>query len=158
MAGHHDKTFLTEWNNLRKTAEEGLLDVQYQYCTQMAEKYQREAQQSLDTLQAAMVDNPDLFLKAGMTARVRVTTAVIPGVIMIPQSAVLYRKDRREVFVAGPEQKAEVREIELGRSEGALVQVLKGLIPGDRLVVTGGQYLKSGDRIMISDSEQAGTL
>jgi len=105
-----------------------------------------------------LVDNPDLFLKAGMTARVRVTTAVIPGVIMIPQSAVLYRQDRREVFVAGPDQKAEVREIELGRSEGALVQILKGLVPGDRLVVTGGQYLKSGDRIMISAKKQAGTL
>ena len=107
---------------------------------------------------AILVDNPDLFLKAGMTARVRVTTAVIPGVIMIPQSAVLYRKDRKEVFVAGPDQKAEVREIELGRSEGALVQVLKGLIAGDRLVVTGGPYLKAGDRIMISASKQAGTL
>lgn len=105
-----------------------------------------------------LVDNPNLFLKAGMTARVRVTTAVIPGAIMIPQSAVLYRQDRREVFVAGSDQKAEVREIELGRSEGAVVQVLKGLIAGDRLVVTGGHYLKSGDRIMISDSKQAGTL
>ena len=105
-----------------------------------------------------LVDNPDLFLKAGMTARVRVTTAVIPSVIMIPQSAVLYRQNRREVFVAGPDQKAEVREIELGRSEGALVQILKGLVPGDRLVVTGGQYLKSGDRIMISAKKQAGTL
>ena len=105
-----------------------------------------------------LVDNPNLFLKAGMTARVRVTTAVIPGAIMIPQSAVLYRQDRREVFVAGSDQKAEVREIELGRSEGAVVQVLKGLIAGDRLVVTGGHYLKSGDRIMISASKQAGTL
>jgi len=79
-------------------------------------------------------------------------------VIMIPQSAVLYRQDHREVFVVGPDQKAEVREIELGRSEGALVQILKGLVPGDRLVVTGGQYLKSGDRIMISAKKQAGTL
>ena len=104
-----------------------------------------------------LVDNPDLFLKAGMTARVRVTTAVIPSVIMIPQSAVLYRQDRREVFVAGPDQKAEVREIELGRSEGALVQILKGLVPGDRLVVTGGQYLKFGDPIIISAAKQTGT-
>ena len=105
-----------------------------------------------------LVDNPDLFLKAGMTARVRVTTSVIPGAIMIPQSAVLYRKDRREVFVVGPDQKAEVREIDLGRSEGALIQILKGLIPGDRLVVTGGQYIKSGDPVTISAAKQAGTL
>lgn len=104
-----------------------------------------------------LVDNPDLLLKAGMTARVQVTTAVIPGVIMIPQSAVIYRKDRREVFIVGPDQKAEVRVITLGRSDGALVQIVKGLIAGDRLVITGGQYLKSGDSVTISEAEKAGT-
>ena len=102
-----------------------------------------------------LVKNPDLSLKAGMTARVRITTAVIQDTILIPQSSILYRKDRKEVFIADPDQKAEARQVELGRAEGALVQILKGLAPGDRLVITGGQYLKSGDMLMISNSEQS---
>jgi len=101
-----------------------------------------------------LVENPDLFLKAGMTAKVQLTTSVIHDAILIPQSAVLYRKDRKEVFVVGPNQRARVREIETGRSEGALVQIMKGLIPGDRLVVTGGQYLKPGNSVMISSTEK----
>jgi RND family efflux transporter MFP subunit len=101
-----------------------------------------------------LVENSDLFLKAGMTAKVQLTTAVIHDAIMIPQSAVLYRKDRKEVFVVGTNQKARVREIETGRSEGALIQIMKGLIPGDRLVVTGGQYLKPGNRVMIPSTEK----
>ena len=101
-----------------------------------------------------LVENSNLFLKAGMTANVHLTTAVIHDAIMIPQSAVLYRKNRKEIFVVGPNQKAQVREIETGRSEGALIQILKGLIPGDKLVVTGGQYLKPGNSIMLSSTEK----
>ncbi len=100
-----------------------------------------------------LVPNPDLSLKAGMTAKVRLTTGIIPDAIMVPQSTVLYRKDRKEVFVVGPDEKAEVRQVALGRTEGALVQILKGLAPGDRLVATGGQYLKSGDKLIISFTE-----
>jgi RND family efflux transporter MFP subunit len=101
-----------------------------------------------------LVENSNLFLKAGMTAKVQLTTAVIHDAIMIPQSAVLYRKDRKEVFVVGPNQEARVREIETGRSEGARIQIMKGLIPGDRLVITGGQYLKPGNRVMIPSPEK----
>jgi len=97
-----------------------------------------------------LVKNTNLFLKAGMTATVRLTTGVIKNAIMIPQSVILYRKDRKEVFVIGPHQKAHAHEIELGRSEGALIHITKGLAPEDILVVTGGQYLKQGDTVMIS--------
>ena len=105
-----------------------------------------------------LVENPDLFLKAGMTAKVQLTTEMIHDAIMIPQSVVLYRKDRKEVFVVGPNQKTQVREIELGRSKGSLIQILKGLVPGDILVVTGGQYLKSGDIVTISSPNKDGAL
>lgn len=100
-----------------------------------------------------LVKNTDLFLKAGMTAKVQLTTGVIKNAIMIPQSIILYRKDRKEVFVIGPHQKASVREIELGRSEGSLIHITKGLSKGDILVVTGGQYLKQGDTVMISSTD-----
>ena len=95
-----------------------------------------------------LIDNPDLLLKADLTARVRVTTDVIPDTILIPQSTVLYREDRREVFVMEKENRAELRAIELGRTEGSFIQVLEGLAPGEKLIITGGQYLKPGDRVV----------
>jgi RND family efflux transporter MFP subunit len=103
-----------------------------------------------------LVDNPEILLKAGMTARVGLTVLTIHDVIMIPQSTILYRKDRTEVFVVGEDEKAEVRTVELGRSTGKMVHITKGLTVGDRLVTTGGQYLKTGDKVMIPFSEKAG--
>jgi RND family efflux transporter MFP subunit len=102
-----------------------------------------------------LVDNPDLILKAGMTARARITTSVIHDAILIPQSTVLYRQEVMEVFVADRSQRAEARQVLLGRSKGSMVRVLSGLNPGDRLVITGGQYLENGDMLEISSSRRA---
>ena len=100
-----------------------------------------------------LIENPDLKLKAGLTGRVRITSDVIPNAILIPQGAVLYKEKTREVFVADSNNRAQPREIKLGRTKGSQIQVLEGLVPGDRLIVTGGQYLSSGDKITITASE-----
>ena len=102
-----------------------------------------------------LVDNSTLGLKAGMTARVRITTATIPDAILIPQSTVLYRSDRNEVFVAGSDNRAILRQVVLGLSSGDKIAVTEGLSAGDQLIVTGGQFLKPGDNILISASAQA---
>lgn len=101
-----------------------------------------------------LLDNPDLVLKPGLTARVRITARVIREAILVPQSAVLYREDRREVFVAGPGGTAEGREVKLARADGSLIRISKGLKPGDRLIVTGQQYLKPGDKITVAAEER----
>jgi len=97
-----------------------------------------------------LVDNPDLLLKAGLTARVRTITRVIPQAVLAPQSAVLYRGDKTEIFVVGPGRTAERREVKLGRTQGSLVQITENLNSGDRLVIAGQQYLKPGDKIVIA--------
>ena len=104
-----------------------------------------------------LVNNPDLILKAGLTARVRLTVSTIPGAVMVPQSAVLYREDRQEVFVVGPDNRAELRRVKLGRAVGSAIRITEGLAPGDRLVVTGQQYLKPTDRVIVSVSGRTKT-
>jgi RND family efflux transporter MFP subunit len=97
-----------------------------------------------------LVDNPDFALKAGLTARVDIRTDVIPGAVMIPQASVLFRETRKEVFVIDENDSAVVREVKLGRMDGSLVRVLEGVMSGDKLVVAGGQYLKPGDRVKVT--------
>ena len=99
-----------------------------------------------------LVDNPDLTLKAGLAARVNLTSHVIKDAVMIPQSSVLYREKIKEVFIVGPDLIAESREIKIGQVKGSLIRVLEGLQSGDQLVVTGGQYLKSGDKVILSNN------
>ena len=96
-----------------------------------------------------LVDNPDIHLKAGLTARVAIQTKVIRDAVMIPQSTVLYRGNRQEVFVIESDNLAAARKIKMGPANGSDVTILEGLLPGDRLVVEGGQYLKPGDQVVI---------
>ena len=97
-----------------------------------------------------LLDNPEFIFKAGLTARVSIQTEVIPDAIMIPQESVLFREDHKEVFVMEQGGKAAVREVKLGRAEGSAINILQGLMPGDSLVVTGGQYLKPGDTVTVT--------
>ena len=97
-----------------------------------------------------LVENPGIILKAGLTARVFIRTDIIRDAIMIPQSCVLFREDRKEVFIIENKDTAANREIELGRTQGANVRIIKGLVSGDTLVVTGSQYLRSGDKVTIA--------
>lgn len=97
-----------------------------------------------------LVDNPDFKLKAGLTARVAIQTKLIPNAVMIAQNTVLFREDRKEVFVLDANDLAEARVVTLGRMDGSEVQVVKGLKAGDRLVVAGGQYLKPGDTVRVA--------
>jgi RND family efflux transporter MFP subunit len=100
-----------------------------------------------------LVKNTDLRLKAGLTAKILITVNMIPDAVMIPQSAVLYRENRKEVFVVSPDDIATPRTIKLNRSSGNFVQILEGLTPGDKLIITGGQYLESGDKVKIVATE-----
>ena len=90
-----------------------------------------------------------------MTATVRIVTTTLPDAILIPQSTVLYRSDREEVFIAGGDNRAQLRKVKLGRSLDDRVEIREGLAAGDQLIVTGGQYLKPGDKILISAFSQA---
>lgn len=97
-----------------------------------------------------LVDNPDFLLKAGLTARVVIQTDTIADAVMIPQKTVLFREDRKEVFILDEDNRAVARTVTLGRMDGSEVRVLKGLTVGQRLVVSGAQYLKSGDRVVVT--------
>lgn len=99
-----------------------------------------------------LVANPDLVFKAGLTAAVNITIDEIEDAIMIPQNCILFRKNRQEVFLVADGNRAAVREVKMGRADGSLVRIVKGLTPGDKLVTTGSQYLKDGDSVVITGS------
>jgi len=102
-----------------------------------------------------LVDNPDHRLKAGLTARVRITADIIPNTILIPQSTILFRERNKEVYIVDANNKAQRRLLRLGVNVGADVQVLAGLSENDRLVITGGQYLNPDVNVIISSPETA---
>lgn len=97
-----------------------------------------------------LLENPRFTFKAGLTARVTIQTEVIQQAVMIPQGSVLFRENRKEVFVVEQGGLAAVREVKLGGTAGSDVRILQGLKSGDVLVVAGAQYLKPGDPVAIT--------
>jgi len=65
----------------------------------------------------------------------------------VPREAVIYEGDVARVWVTRDDQALELRQIKLGLSSGRLIQVLDGLVPGDKIITKGSLFI---DRMAIS--------
>ena len=101
------------------------------------------------------LDNPEEKLHAGMFAHVQVKVKKIHGLV-IPRSAIL-KIPGTGVFYAFKVEGNTVKKVNLetGISQDNLVQVLKGLKEGDRVVTVGNTRLRTGTRIEIMEEERA---
>ncbi len=104
------------------------------------------------TLQAT-VPNPKFELKPGMFATVDLVTGVEPKAILIPAQAVVPEGQINTVWTIGPNQNVQNRKVILGAYQGTMVQVLKGLKPGDIVVTAGVQKLHPGAKVVASHYE-----
>lgn len=81
----------------------------------------------------ALLDNPGLRLRAGMFARLRLggeQRRVIP----VPQSSIVRRGPLTGLFVVDASGTARLRWVSLGRTRADRVEVLTGLVDGERVV------------------------
>jgi multidrug efflux pump subunit AcrA (membrane-fusion protein) len=95
------------------------------------------------------VPNPDSRLKPGMYARVKITLIEKNGVPIISRDSVLERDGVSYVMLAH-ESKAREQPIKAGLAEGSRVEVLEGVSPGDLVIMSGHQSLKSGMTVKIT--------
>jgi membrane fusion protein (multidrug efflux system) len=93
--------------------------------------------------------NPHNILRPGQYAHVRAELGMRPGALVVPQRAVTELQGGARVAVAGPDGKAEIRSVELGPRTADLFVVEKGLQAGEKVIVTGLQYLRPGTPISI---------
>ncbi len=86
----------------------------------------------------------DFDLIPGQYVPVRFTVGETHDAPVIPQTAVVQTQAGAHVYVVGPDNKAELRPVELGRPHGAKIIVNKGLKKGERVVAVGVQKVRSG--------------
>lgn len=85
--------------------------------------------------------NPDGRLKPGMFARLQLRSTLAEDVVLVPQEAVLDTGLRKVAWLLVGKGRFESRELALGPvGDGGVVQVLKGLQPGEHVVLS-GQFL-----------------
>jgi multidrug efflux system membrane fusion protein len=91
--------------------------------------------------------NEKFELWPGMYVDVEIDLSVRPKTVMIPTVAIQSGQNGPFVFVANPDQKAEMRNIELVGIEGNRAALVSGVNDGERVIVEGQMRLTDGARI-----------
>jgi len=104
----------------------------------------------------ADLDNGDsAFLPGGaITARLQVPQ-VLAGP-RVPSEAVFLRESKPCLAIVSPDQRLVIRQVLLGDDTGSWVQVLSGLNPGERVILSPAITLKDGDRVVPVETPGAG--
>lgn len=88
-------------------------------------------------------------IKAGMTVKIRMETDGQKSYIIVPRSAVVFLSHKAHVFIE-ENGEAVAKEIEMGEEMGNRVEVISGIDPGERVIITGLTSLRSGDAVIIT--------
>ncbi len=88
--------------------------------------------------------NEDGALVPGMFATVRLGDGAQDNALLVPERAIGNDQSKRFVFVVGPGDKAEYREVKLGQTVDGNRVVLSGLHANERVIVDGVQKIGPG--------------
>lgn len=88
--------------------------------------------------------NPTWILRPGLFSKVKVLLKTEKDAILIPQRCVTELQGLFSVFVVNNENKVEYRKVELGDKIGSFWLVKSGLKPGEKVVYSGIQKIKTG--------------
>jgi len=82
---------------------------------------------------AVAFDAGELFIRPGVSARIRIVVKELKDVVAVPISAVFRDGRRRYIMVKNEDGEFERRNVELGLSDSGWVQILDGVNSGDEV-------------------------
>lgn len=97
----------------------------------------------------AAVDNAAGLLKPEMFANVRIMTGESDVEVAVPRDAIIYEGDVARVWIARDDNGIELRRIQVGLTNGKMVEVVGGLAPSDRVITKGSIFI---DRVASAGS------
>jgi membrane fusion protein, heavy metal efflux system len=92
----------------------------------------------------ATVNNDAGLLKPEMFASVKVLSGESDKAVAVPRDAIIYEGEAARVWVVRDkdnDKAIELRRIKVGLTNGSMVEVLKGLAPGDSVVTKGSLFI-----------------
>lgn len=93
---------------------------------------------------------PISVLKPGMTVGIEVTVKSVKDAVVVPTSAVFRNAEGASyVLVAGGDEKAHQKVVQLGLKNTELTQITSGISAGDPVIVSGGYAVPDGTAIEI---------
>ncbi len=88
------------------------------------------------------VPNPGHRLRVGLLAEVAIETARVAYAVAVPESAIVEEAGRPIAYVLLDGETFQKRDLELGIKDRGLVEIKKGLEPGERVVVRGAYAIR----------------
>jgi len=150
----NEQSFLTFWRRFASSSGKSGGDLALELILSNGEVYpakgkfflaDRQVNPNTGTLQiAGIFPNPDLILRPGQYARIRVQTQTKTNTLQVPQRAVTQLQGSYQVILVDNENKAHIRSVKVGEQIGSQWLVENGLKAGDRVVVEGLQKAKEG--------------
>jgi multidrug efflux system membrane fusion protein len=97
----------------------------------------------------AVFDNSDNALFPSQFVNVRLLVNTLHAQTTVPSPAIQHGASGDFVFVARRGQTVNMRAVTLGPADGDNVDVVKGVVPGEEVVVDGADRLRDGARVTI---------
>jgi membrane fusion protein, multidrug efflux system len=97
---------------------------------------------STGTIRARVVlSNPDHLLAPGLYARVQLESSSAVQALLVDDRAILTDQDQKYVYVVGPGNVAQRKDVATGSMADGLRLIRTGLSPGDKVIVSGLQQI-----------------
>ena len=103
----------------------------------------------------AQFDNSTQQLWPGQYVTTSITVRTLKDATVVPQAAIITGPNGRIVYVAGKDDTVQPRKVDIEYSFGDQA-VVRGVQPGDRVVVEGKQNLRAGSKIRVEKPKTDG--
>ena len=100
----------------------------------------------------ALFQNPDRALFPGQFVNARLLQQEKTGVTLLPTASIQRNTNDTYVYLIQPNNTVTIRDIKLGTTEGDQTEITSGLMPGDRVVMTGADKLQEGTKVAPSNA------
>src|SRR5580658_8919571 len=91
--------------------------------------------------------NPKNLLRPGQYARIQAPTGSITLALLVPQAAVSQQQGSYQVTVISSDNRAQLRNVEVGPRVGTLWVITSGVKPGERVAAVGAEKTKEGQLV-----------
>jgi multidrug efflux system membrane fusion protein len=104
----------------------------------------------------SVFDNADLKLWPGQFVNARLVLNLLRDAVVVPETALTLGPDGLIAYVVKPDSTVALRRVEAGVKAGGLVVVVKGIIPGDIVVVDGQDAIADGSAVTVGATRGIG--
>jgi membrane fusion protein, multidrug efflux system len=91
--------------------------------------------------------NPEGLLRPGLSVQVKARVGEKVNAVVVPEQAVQQNQGQQSVYVVGPDDKVEFRNVELGPAVDHVRVIDGGVSAGDLVIFAGQQKVRPGMKV-----------